>query len=363
MALDAAATFDLRSLIAKSQRQQELYLATIADAVLLAAEQVQDKRLDLLEQGAEVSASGLLIDFLFSLAFSFGSNLMKDGLANIITKVIRQRRLSAFRRGRKIIFGKTTYDDIVAASGITRIRELPKSLEFAGTDYQLFREFAKETLGLGLEKTKEKLKEAATKGTTVARPDQETGGDTPGVGLMDVVLSFVHQQQAAIDLSHDILDFQVTGGQLDDKTSQELLKFLDSSLETQKSASGFGDLSELKEQMKLFFEASIWATLGGARLWKDWEYDWFGRKVEAHIPAKKRLLEYWLARFGDMAKEMGTEPVPKWVPNQIRGVPVDPNEYRRRQQLRSLFRTVDEALSKVSDPVIQLIRRPVPKST
>jgi hypothetical protein len=368
MALEAAATFELRWLIAKSRRRHETFQQTIADAILLASQQVQDTRLDLLERGPELSVSALFIDFLIAVSFNIGGPVIKEGLTNIIASFVAQRLKTFAAKPGKVI-------EIVTLKQLTpeRIANVRKGLvarvqkyEVPGGDpksapeeWRLFRELSKETVGFGLEKGKEALK---TEPKQTAPPGKEGGGDTPGVALMDTVLSFVREEQSAIDSSHDLDDFWVVSGLLSDAQAKSLTDFYS---KEEKLEDG-RDLSLLKEKLKLFFEACIWANLFSARLWHQWrkEPHPLGARTSSPFPftavelgpeAPKKLQEYWVERFDSVVKSANiTAPN---EPEPLGAMFRRPIADRRIPKLRDFFRSIDGMLKTPQD-VARLIQPP-----
>lgn len=75
----------LVSYIRSSEIHQLERIQLIVDSVILAAEQVQDKRIDLLEQPPEVTGSQLLIDF--GITFLLESPIAGIILQNIVRKM------------------------------------------------------------------------------------------------------------------------------------------------------------------------------------------------------------------------------------------------------------------------------------
>src|SRR6266849_1615861 len=138
---------DVLRLIARSHQLQDGYLETIGDAVILAAEQVQDKRLELIETPETVSVSEMIFDFF--LAFALGkiaSLLISSGIQVILGRVLRFR--AAFVKLTDLPLNKLTVrvvkDEITKAAKATR---RPIRIRKGTEDYTLYRKVAEAAAG------------------------------------------------------------------------------------------------------------------------------------------------------------------------------------------------------------------------
>jgi hypothetical protein len=347
MALDSNALAQLRWSIAKSRRRQETYLDTVGDSMVLAAQQVQDMRIELLERGPEISASERFVDFLIGLACSMGGELIEQGLVHFITWIVRFRPLAAVV-GQGV--GVNQPFQVITADAIKQAGRLEVNKANVGiapgtapeSPYEKwFKRFAKEALGITLERAKGAL--SGTGGQRPSAPNEEKGGDTPGVALTDTVLSFIRQQQAAVSLVHDMLDLQVTSGLMDDKAVKGLSDMVNASLATNARGLDLRDVTELKHQLKRFFEACIWASLFPVKSWPEARTEisltrgevFYPYRIQPEVPPPQPLQRYWIARFQTLPT------FPRYGPPTMR--------------LREFFTDMDR---KLTDGIVQVVRSP-----
>ena len=90
--MDLATKAELLQLISISRRQQELSFDTLADAAILAAEQVQDTRLRFQESEKSLWATDDLFQILVSLAFqAVASSILKKAMGSLLEPLLSLR--------------------------------------------------------------------------------------------------------------------------------------------------------------------------------------------------------------------------------------------------------------------------------
>jgi hypothetical protein len=171
--------------------------------------------------------------------------------------------------------------------------------------YRLLREFGEEG---GKSAIVDTAKGAIKK--TKARPalpSQELGGDSPGVALMDVVLSWRRAQIWQTQVTHDKQDLEVADDLYDETAAAALKVFYEKELGKKQSGgpAEVPDFAALKDQTKRFYEACIWAILFAARFWtglvekheRDRLLSWTTISQEEIPYPARQLQEYWISRF------------------------------------------------------------------
>jgi len=101
----------------------------------LAASQVQDKRIELLEQGPEISADQFLLDFVLSLAFGpIATRLVGAITKRLFTRMLRSRTLGTLliSRSRKLTVADFTKIETVeiAVTFLTQTTTGQESIPF-----------------------------------------------------------------------------------------------------------------------------------------------------------------------------------------------------------------------------------------
>ena len=295
----------LLDLIRKSREQELLFLHTIRDAAILAGEQVQDKRLDLLENPPDVDANSFLTDFLIALALGPGVGL--------VIKAVTARGMRAILRNRSLNFDVTD-EGIKAAETVyaPKTEILARNLlDKRKKEFELWTKMAEDIEKVGVDVTIERLKRVTTTGKS-----NSLGGDTASVAIRRAALSFVRLQEPVVVLIHEHYKDQVQSGDFD-FTAETFISFLTNNLKFSDPIKAKAN-SELERSLSLFFEACIWllhfAQSGGIsqQATETETIKTGGGPSAAHrqleefeeetittvtLSAKRPIVKYWLSRF------------------------------------------------------------------
>jgi hypothetical protein len=224
----------------------------VADAAVLAAEQVQDQRLDLLEKGPEVEISDVIFDALIGLAL-MGVGRALVPIADSISRELAKSMTWYASNGRNPRFAK------LLGAGLRSIDAQLANARLDAADikrrHQQVRELLTSKFGEGLELFGERARGAAEEGLSLGTKRVELEPtDSPGVAMLAAAQAYVSQQRYALELFHDGFEAIVRAG-----------------------AAGPGDLAgieaaatpevldqqvvEIRDRHKLLFEAAIWVRL------------------------------------------------------------------------------------------------------
>jgi hypothetical protein len=266
------------------------------DGAILAAEQVQDKRLDLLEQGPELTVTEVIFDILLTIALE--STIAGKVLAGI-TKKLLKTALSSVRvfsvlpkfalseRGQNIKWlsqlMKVRGGKQVARNTIKKFLTPSNELTIAQYNRTL------QVLYQGGSNVEQNLA-AVAKGAKASYPLTQsrilTVGDSVSVSILSAAQVYACQQRLAIFLSHSTFEMWLRLDLVDIEDMEMLCK---SEITDEEATS----INTLRDQYKLLFEAAIWTKLFGL--------DTDETKVLVNqgelfgVPNKH--LNYWLDRF------------------------------------------------------------------
>ena len=274
-------------------------IQVLMDGVTLAAEQVQDKRLELLEAGPELSASDMFLEF--ALVVLLESNLVGALVSKSAARVLRRRALS------QSVCKKTVqmFTDLVSGGKVSgRMRLIEKQLgralkaEVASVGPETIKSIGKWTRSLRvLSNAGEGRLEALAK--AVKAVDDKSGEsksarfefdptDTPGVSILDLTQSYCQNHRVAISYETGTLEFYLRIGFVSPEHVYSLFE----------SPAADADSGNIKDRHKRFFELVIWTLLLKARSFTGKSTtDWVARvgNPQEHVPAS--LLKYWVRRF------------------------------------------------------------------
>ena len=281
---------------------QQERIQALLDGAVLAAEQVQDKRIEMLERGPEVSGSDVFMEFAITLILEspLAAALLKGITKAIFSPVIRRRivetelRALSLRRASNLGLGK--WSNIasrlkaadLAEIEVKRLSEELKSLHesFKSLGTGSWRDY---TIG-------------AVKGiraaNSLAGNDQPSSdpSDTPGVRVLSVAQTYAANHRMAARIQSADFEFWLRTRvfAVEDARAVYAWSALDVGLEG------------VRDEAKRYYEVLIWSLL----LWqqaKNYRQGLTKRSVTApeqvfgnltdHVPAA--LLQYWLYRFTD----------------------------------------------------------------
>lgn len=259
--------FEIRK--AKAARLEGLQ--AIVDGAVLAVEQIQDKRIDLMEEGPEVTIDEIIFDFLLGLAVGqVGKSLktitdsiakqLADSVVEYASLAKNQRfasvlgsaiKLSDTEKFEKLFGNSATITPIVIRNYNQAVREF--TAESIGKDLEIATQRSLGTVKIEIPKSAE---EAATKVITgkTAKEVKLEPTDSPSVAMLSAAQAFVSKQRYIQTLAHDSMEIVVLSGLADSKKLYEIrknvtLKPLEASYET------------IRDRNKMLFEAVIWARL------------------------------------------------------------------------------------------------------
>jgi hypothetical protein len=277
-----------------SARQLELAQA-VMDGAILAAEQVQNKRLEILELGPEVTGFDILLDF--ALTFALESPLAGKILRSLTMKMLLPRlranqlareralRVIALPRGAKVTPGNLASPVRVAASQLARsiedLRRFERLLFETGSQegrYPYLVGFIKAT------------REALNKERRL--PPAFEPSDTPGVAILDLAQSHLSRQRLSIQVEQAMFELWVRTGQMSIIEVYQQLSW--DSLDV--DGRGFS-LAEVKDSYKRYFELLIWALLLYERPFTGKFVTTPRQSFTLRGYVQSSLIEYWLRRF------------------------------------------------------------------
>ena len=266
--------------IEASRSIQKLYVRTFADAVEEAAEQVQDIRISELEN-PYVAAQPAALDFLVSLALGHLGGLILAGVTSkYLTAIVRTRALGA--RSPSVQPADVVLETAVAAAQKLRVKDGDSASSQSWT-FGLYKDFAKETIGLGAVSAQQ----AIFARPATASPVRLGGADdTPGVALRDLAKQFLRHQEMATDVAHDSIVGAALAERLSVATATAVRSLLADSLgapaEAWKQSLA---IVNLKTRYRRLFEAMIWVgVFGGAKNIAGTTKRTLPRRVRAELP-------------------------------------------------------------------------------
>lgn len=287
---------ELLNLISLSRRRQELYIDTIIDSWILAAEQVQDKRLEVLESGPEVAIEQIIIDFCITLLLGpCATVLMKSITKSVFTKIGKTLTTYFVKEGNFWVIDKRKYIKEVTSSTLAIIRKATN-----------------ETVNVSLDVTKRRLRTmaiSALQGGGIPHSQKILeANDSPGVGVVSAVSSYVRHLKASINLVHDDYINKVVANGINNETAVDLIKFIKedinySNIKDKGDPFAGLDISIVKEEYKRHFEWFIWTLIFPEmyRLEPNYlpaEYTaMMGPSEGSWLVVPKKLLQYFIRRF------------------------------------------------------------------
>lgn len=278
------------------------------DGAILAAEQVQDKRLELLEQGPEVTGFDIFMDF--ALTFILESPLAGKIFRAITTKMLVPRvranqvakaqamRTLALKPGARLAGGRLRIPERLAAEQLAR--ELKGLHSFEKILFETGSEQGPYPYLVALTKA---AREASSKARLV--PILEAS-DTPGVAILDVVQQQLSERRLAIQIEHSMFELWVQTGVM---STEEIYKTL--SWEAMVVNGTAVSIAEIRDWYKRYFELLIWTLLlyekpltGKTRTSPQQSF----LILKGYV--QPSLIEYWLKRFINPANERPFSDVP-----------------------------------------------------
>lgn len=287
-------------------------LQAIVDGAILAVEQVQDKRIDLMEKGPEVTIDEIIFDFLLGLAVG----QVGKSLKTITDSIAKQLADSVVEYG-SLAKNKKFASVLGSAIELSDAEKFEKLFGNSATitprvirDYnQAVREFIAENIGNDLEIATQRslstveipksLRDATTQAITgrTAKEVRLEPTDSPSVAMLSAAQAFVSKQRYIQTLAHDGMEIIVLSGlanpkELDEIRKNVTLKPLEASYEA------------IRDRNKMLFEAIMWArllnikgieynggelNLGDSTILKEYLYHRFERTIKIVLNPQEKL--------------------------------------------------------------------------
>jgi hypothetical protein len=340
----------LLQMLTHGHAQADAYIDTIGDAAALAANQVQDVRLEYLEKGPTVTAADVVLELLLATALQYVGGTVVE----VATRAAMNRILAS-RRALLLVTSRTELGDKVAATyRAAKLEQFVETGPGAASQFRslmaegdaalrstLLREGDAEVIYTD---TPFRIADHATKivfhaGRQVPqRPISYTRLsplDSPGVAVLDNASLFVVRQKTF----NKILFDGVAQIVLLDLLSQEEVLLLVKELEVYVlGLHGSQPLSDIKQHYKLFFEACIWSRI------LDPPPPLRGVPPVFEVGDRgKELTEYLLARIVDPHQEVPFAELVRELPPHARRRPDEPtNVFFVLQSLLDHFRRLRE---------------------
>lgn len=246
-----------------AQATNESYIRMISDAGLLAVNQVQDKRIELLEQGPEVSTSDLAFDLLLATCLSpAAGRLLETVTATVFNRVLTTRGVF-MSIGYKSKVGARVYEQ-VAMSGLPHlgINDLQKAFLRSHSAKDLYDDVVYNMV----DRSTGVLGETAKTGHKIAtkKKQAQLPRDSAGVSVLDSALEFRRRQLAATSIYFQDFRDKIY---LDIVRSKDAPGVLANLAQYSKPLPGRLDPGRAKQYYKSFFEFCIWTELLEMRSW------------------------------------------------------------------------------------------------
>jgi hypothetical protein len=278
--------------IRQSAAIQTERIQAIVDGAILAVEQVQDKRIEILEKGPEVEVSDVIFDMFLGVALSglgkalvpITESIAKE-LANTVTWY---GRLSNSRTGFQALrfVGRTFDKEGAFASDFGYGKVTARGM---ASYNKALREVLEQGIGKRLDAAVEQgLKRAEGKGKSLSHEVDLADTDTPGVAILGAAQTYASNHRAAIAMYH--AGFETMARVSPDP--QTLAGIRDAI-----SLSPLDDpIVAIRDKHKLLFEVIIWVKLFGFD--EKTEIKAKGFKPGLTLPGvTPPLMRYWRKRF------------------------------------------------------------------
>ncbi|SNQ62462.1 hypothetical protein [Candidatus Methanoperedens nitratireducens] len=288
-------------LIHQSAHIQIERLQAFIDGITLAAEQVQDTRLELLEEGPEVDTVSAWADVL--LVFVLESTIPGMILTTVAKKMIRpmlktRTALSYLPKRSDFKDLKLYIKQMKTTYGSQKAGQYLKT-KLDGKQYNLY--------ASGIRALAEMSPNAQLNFTALAKAGREAyykdfkqlspldATDTPGVSILNAALTFASINRNAIFYHHSLLEGIVRLGFMTGEDANQFIKIV----EWEALDEG---LKSIRDRFKLLFEAVIWARLCGfSKTTRKLVVKTYRGTVFEGVD--NRLVDYWLKRFGKQIEE------------------------------------------------------------
>ena len=280
--------------IRQSAAKQVESIQAIMDGATLAGEQVQDKRLELLERGPEVTGLGILWEF--ALTFVLESNLVGKSLRFLTRKILTPRiqtHITAKNYTLRTFALRTKPSDVriiphmltaqKLANELRNLNNVLRFLDIVGSDNGPM-DYADPMI--------KAIRAAASRSESA--PIQREPSDTPGVMILDLAQAYASSQRLSIQIEHSLFEVWVRTGLMSVDEVYESMTWESMMMDGQPIS-----LAEIKDQYKRYFELLIWTLLL-------YERPLTGKHVTTPRQSftlvgyvQPSLISYWIKRFID----------------------------------------------------------------
>jgi hypothetical protein len=326
---DALAKDESILLLHNSCADQIESLQLMMDAAVLAVEQVQDKRLELLEEGPEVTASELFVTWMiqFGLEANIAGKLVSGVIKRVLSRRLAQKRLTevvikqlekAQRSGRYKPFAlpigsksgalrllSTGEAALLRSQGVV-VQEVQtlaaREIEVAKAELESMNRWTKALRALreqsdgGVDALIKATVATRSKGNQEIPPDRPGARDTPGVSVLDQVQQYVSAHRMAVRAEASHLEMLIRADVIPPDSFNAMQYLTPAPLVVDNRALTH---TEAKDYLKRYFESIIWTLIlkekplvGGHE-----ERDWRVRIANLPDQVPEKLLKYFLRRF------------------------------------------------------------------
>lgn len=270
----------------------------IMDGAILAAEQVQDKRLELLEQGPEVTGFDIFMDF--ALTFILESPLAGKILRSItMTMLVPRVKANIVAKTRALLMLTAKPKNLVLGKPFMIPEAIPERIAASHLATQLkdLRSFEKNLLETGSEQGPYPYLVALTKAAREAQPKDRRvpileASDTPGVAILDVAQQYLSERRLSIQMEHSMFELWTQTGVMPVEDVYKTLRW-----ESVTVNGNTFSVAQIKDRYKRYFELLIWTLLL-------YEKPLTGKSITTPRQSftlkgyvQPSLIAYWLKRF------------------------------------------------------------------
>lgn len=252
-----------------ARRQTEAYFDTIAHAAILAANQVQDKRLDFVEQPPSIQGSDLFFEVLLGIALesSVAGAIIRSVTKRIFERVLATRQVFLTLGGRSD-FGEFLINEIAAAEAkwIAAGRRVTPGRRAALISYflrgnqgsDLYSDDVFQAIDRGAMVIHSAVKKAAVPLAKAPKARRLLPADSPGTTVMDSALTYTLRQKTFSNIGFDQFDATVLCDQIPADAYADLMTQFAQYMQTLDERYGLNDIKRVYAE---FFELSIWVSL------------------------------------------------------------------------------------------------------
>ena len=292
----------------REKEQQRLFLRTVEQAAVLAGEQVQDVRLDLLEDPPPVSTAPILLDILLQLALGPLAGLAIRKFADVGVDAILAARVGSAKRNGVFALAPFTSASLEKAETAFLAQSIQTQADLLMKKDKLdyWKEFAGDVQGVARDIVQDKAKSAiAGDNADLALPGVRQGGDTASVAVRRAALTFTRLQEPVIELVFAQYESRVQSETISNEDLFAIVRFLFKLGLKRATDSGKSNV-EIERRLSLFFEACIWKlhfraivdTYTHIEPHGDYQHRIErGREKRRKVVVSPKLLRYWLLRL------------------------------------------------------------------